>query len=236
MKNQDFKIVLAQFHLPIICVVFCFNTALTAGPPVPPTDSTPAGGLTSAASASKPTITLTNQSGLLISEAEVVRTNDGVSLVWEKDGGASGGVVRLEALPEDLGVRFGYDPAKTAAADELQKQRHAQWQQSVVAAQAAYLAQQRQMALNQNPTRTDVTNSFPAYTSPRYTPPHRHYIRYMRIYYPHRPPVSKPPVNKTGGGQKEKIRLSVLNSVPPRNPNSRRSTTRRCNPRACSGI
>ena len=193
-----------RFHLPIVCLAFCFNASLTAGPSVPPAISVTAGGLALASLASKPTITFTNKSGLLISDAEVVRTNDGVSLVWEKDGGASGGVVRLEDLPEDLRVRFGYDPAKTAAADELQTQRRAQWQQSVVAAQAAYLAQQQQAALNQNPPLADATNSFPVYTSPRNTPAHRHYIRYVRTYHPNRAPVSKPPVSKNGGGQKGK--------------------------------
>ena len=204
---------MTRFHLPIVCLAFCFNTARAAGPFVTPADSASAGGLALAASTSKPSITFTNKSGLLISDAEVVRTNDGVSLVWEKDGGASGGVVRLEDLPEDLRVRFGYDPAKTAAADVLAKQRHAQWQQSMVAAQAAYVAQQ-QAALNQNPPVEEATNSFPAYTSPRYTPPHRHNIKYVRVYHRHRHPVSKPPVNKTGGGQKGKPATPPKSSNP----------------------
>ena len=203
---------MAQFHLPVICLAFCFNTSLTAGPSA---DSASAGGLALVSSTSKPTFTFTNKSGLLISDAEVARTNDGVSLVWEKDGGASGGVVRLEDLPEDLRVRFGYDPASTAAADELERQRRSQWQQSIVAAQAAWLVQQKQTALNQTPPLADATNSFPVHASPRYAPPHRYHIRYVRLYHPHQPPVSKPPVNKTGGGQKGKPTTTQPNSSNP---------------------
>lgn len=191
---------MTRFHLPVFCLAFCLSGSLTPGQSVPPANGVSPGGSTLASPASKPTITFTNKSGLLISNAEVVRTNDGVSLVWEKESGASGGVIRLEDLPEDLQVLFGYDPVKTAAADELVKQRSARWQQSVIAAQAAYLAQQNQMASSQNPQPDDAANSIPVYTSPRNTPAHRHYIRYVRIYHPHRAPVSKPPVNKTGGG------------------------------------
>lgn len=88
-----------------------------------------------------PKISFTNKSGILISDADVVRVNDGVSLVWEKGGGASGGVVRLEDLPEPLQIQFGYDPAKTARADALEQQRKQQWQQDVATSAAQVAAQ-----------------------------------------------------------------------------------------------
>jgi hypothetical protein len=137
VKNQDFKMLMTQFHLPIVCLAFCVNTSLIASSPISSANDTSPEALTLASTESKPAITFTNKSGQLISEAEVVSPNDGVSLVWKKDGGAIGGVVRLADLPEDLRARFGYDPAKNAAADELGRQRRAQWQQSVVAAQPA---------------------------------------------------------------------------------------------------
>jgi hypothetical protein len=65
--------------------------------------------------AAKNLITFTTKSGELIKDATVVSVWDGVSLIWTK--GASGGVVRLEDLPEDLRRQFGYDPEKTKAAD-----------------------------------------------------------------------------------------------------------------------
>jgi hypothetical protein len=86
------------------------------------------------------TITFINSSGLVISNAEVVRVNDGVSLIW-RTGPTSGGMVKLADLPEDLRDKFGYDAAKTEAADALTKERKAQWQQQVLAAQAAQQSQ-----------------------------------------------------------------------------------------------
>jgi hypothetical protein len=183
MKNQNVKILMSRFQLPILCLAFCFSVALAASPSTPPARNDSAGASALTPSTSGPTITFTNKSGELISDAEVVRTNDGVSLVWEKDGGASGGTVRLEDLPEDLQQRFGYDPVKTAAADELKRQERAQWQQAVIAAQA------NQVATNQ--PSNHATNSFPVYTSPRYTPSHRHYI--VRRRHAYRRTTSKPP-------------------------------------------
>jgi hypothetical protein len=88
-----------------------------------------------------PTITFTYKSGTVVSNAEVVHVNDGVSLIWRKNNGTSGGLVRLEELPEELRVQFGYDPAKTAAADALEAQKQAQWQQAqALAAQSAQAA------------------------------------------------------------------------------------------------
>ena len=80
-----------------------------------------------------PTITCTTKSGLVLSNAIVVRVMDGVSLVWRE--GASGGVLMLAELPEDLRARFGYDPAMSAAADTAEELRKArEWQQAQMAA------------------------------------------------------------------------------------------------------
>lgn len=92
-------------------------------------------------------ITFTYKSGTVVSNAEVVHVNDGVSLIWREDNGVGGGLVRLEELPEKLQVQFGYDPAKTAAADALAAQKQAQWQQAqALAAQSAQTAQESQAA------------------------------------------------------------------------------------------
>ncbi len=90
------------------------------------------------------TITFTNTSGVVIWNAEVVRVIDGVSLIWEKNNGASGGMARLADLPEELRVQFGYDPVKTAAADALKEKWRTNEQQQVLAAQAAQAAQESQ--------------------------------------------------------------------------------------------
>ncbi|HEX5400548.1 MAG TPA: hypothetical protein VFY06_15990 [Verrucomicrobiae bacterium] len=82
------------------------------------------------------TFTFTTKSGEVITNAEVVRIFvEGVSLIWRS--GSSMGVVELADLPEDLQIRFGYDPAKAAAAEELEKQKKAQWQQQAAASQQA---------------------------------------------------------------------------------------------------
>jgi hypothetical protein len=98
--------------------------------------------------ADKTTITFINSSGVMITNAEVVRVIDGVSLIW-RNGPTSGGMVRLADLPENLQVRFGYDEAKTKAADDLAKAHKAAWQQEVqTAAQAAQVL----------PTQPDFTS------------------------------------------------------------------------------
>ena len=94
-----------------------------------------------------PTIfTFRNKSGMVVSNAEVVSINDGVSLIWRKDNGASAGLVRLEDLPDNLRVCFGYNPVKTKAADDLQEQNREKWRQLSVeqAAQVAAVAQAAQ--------------------------------------------------------------------------------------------
>jgi hypothetical protein len=87
--------------------------------------------------ADKTTISFMNSSGEMITNAEVVRFIDGVSLIWQ-NGPTRGGMVRLADLPENLRIRFGYDEAKTKAADDLAKAKKLEWQQAVqAAAQAA---------------------------------------------------------------------------------------------------
>jgi hypothetical protein len=81
-------------------------------------------------------IQFVNSSGDLVTNAAVIRVIDGVSLIYS-NGPTSGGMVRLADLPADLQREFGYDAAKTAAADELAKARKAQWQAQLAAAQQA---------------------------------------------------------------------------------------------------
>lgn len=69
------------------------------------------------------TITFKSKYGNIIENAEIVRVNDGVSLVWRK--GISGGLVKLADLPEELRIRYGYDPNKSALADAEERQQQA---------------------------------------------------------------------------------------------------------------
>jgi hypothetical protein len=81
------------------------------------------------------TITFRDSSGQMVTNVQVVRVIDGVSLIWRD--GLSGGQVKLADLPEELRVQFGYDPAKAAAAAEAADQR----KQAQATANAAQLAQ-----------------------------------------------------------------------------------------------
>ena len=58
----------------------------------------------------------------MITDAEVKPYVPGVSLIWHGEG-AGGGVVKLADLPENLRARFGYDPAKAAAADAREQEK-----------------------------------------------------------------------------------------------------------------
>jgi len=87
------------------------------------------------------TITFTNKSGLVIRDAEVVRINEGVSLVWRDAGG--GGVVKLFDLPPDLRARFGYDHDKSAAVEAAEEAAKARdWQQAQAQARVVQAAKQ----------------------------------------------------------------------------------------------
>lgn len=70
------------------------------------------------------TISFTTPDGQVITDAEVISVMEGVSVTWRK--GASGGVVKLANLPDDLRRRFGYDPAKAAYAEEVEKAKRRQ--------------------------------------------------------------------------------------------------------------
>jgi hypothetical protein len=69
------------------------------------------------------TISFVSKSGTAVTNAQVVRVNDGVSLIWRD--GASGGVAKLADLPEDLQASFGYDPDKARAADLAEEAKRA---------------------------------------------------------------------------------------------------------------
>jgi len=84
------------------------------------------------------TISFTTPDGQVVTDAEVVGVTEGVSVIWRK--GASGGVIKLANLPEDLRRRFGYDQAKTAYAEEAEKAKRQQAQAEIQAAQSASTA------------------------------------------------------------------------------------------------
>lgn len=63
----------------------------------------------------KQTITFTTPSGVVVTNAEVVRT-DGVRLTY-KTGDTSGGTIQLSDLPEDLRNQLGYNEAQAKLAD-----------------------------------------------------------------------------------------------------------------------
>jgi hypothetical protein len=87
---------------------------------------------------SQPTrITFVNpSSGLLITNAQVVRVVDGVSLIYQT-GPSSGGMVRLADLPEDLRNEYGYNAEKTKAADAKAKQEKDRLKRELDTAEAA---------------------------------------------------------------------------------------------------
>ena len=86
--------------------------------------------------AGKATISFMNRDGIMITNAEVMRVINGVSLIW-RNGPTSEGMVKLADLPENLRVQYGYDEAKTKAADDLAKAQRQEWNQSVQAAEQA---------------------------------------------------------------------------------------------------
>jgi hypothetical protein len=67
------------------------------------------------------TITVTTSFGTVITNAEIVRVNEGVSLVWRS--GGAGGIAKLADLPEELQALFGFDPVKAAAVEAAEKER-----------------------------------------------------------------------------------------------------------------
>ena len=97
------------------------------------------------------TFTFADSSGTVISNATVANINDGVSLIWEKDNGKTVGFLKLEDLPPDLRTKFGYNEAKSKAADKLAAENKVEWNKEVQAAQqeaAATLARANTAAQN----------------------------------------------------------------------------------------
>jgi len=92
-------------------------------------------------------ITVTTSSGFVITNAEVVRVNQGVSLVWRS--GGAGGIAKLADLSPELQEKFGYDPIKARAAEEAEKARLARERE---VAQAA--AEQAHTDANNPPVQT----------------------------------------------------------------------------------
>jgi len=106
------------------------------------------------------TITLVTSSGDTISNAVVVRVIDGAYLIWRD--GASGGVLKLSALPEDIRTRFGYDASKASlvyAADEQKRRDEAQAR--ILAAQSPQV--QAPVASVSQPTDYGYGRSFSTY-------------------------------------------------------------------------
>jgi hypothetical protein len=69
-------------------------------------------------------ITFRNAFGSMITNAEIVRVNEGVSLDWKDALGS--GTVRLAELPDDLRALFNYDPDKDTAESERRARISAQ--------------------------------------------------------------------------------------------------------------
>lgn len=84
------------------------------------------------------TVSFVDESGHFMKDAKVVSVQEGVSLIWRD--GASGGVLKLARLPEDLRKLFRYDPAKAAAADERERLKKQQEADAAAAAQRAAVA------------------------------------------------------------------------------------------------
>lgn len=109
---------------------------------------------------SNSTISFINDSGELITNAEVVRVIDGVNLIW-RNGPTRGGMIKLADLPEKLRVRFGYDAAKTKAFDDLTKANKVRWQQEADNSSAAQVtAAQYDLSSDDVPTYSGDGNVY----------------------------------------------------------------------------
>ena len=69
------------------------------------------------------TITFTNNSGIVITNAEVVKVQANGLIYRIPEGG---GTVKFSDLPQDVRARFGYDAEKAAAADAAERQLQAE--------------------------------------------------------------------------------------------------------------
>lgn len=103
-----------------------------------------------ARSSNSGTISFTSPSGEVVNNAEVVRVVNNAYIVWRQ--GASGGMVKLADLPEELRSRFGYDASKAAASYVAEDRRKAQ------------LVQERSLAAQAAPTQVQQAQQLPANT------------------------------------------------------------------------
>jgi hypothetical protein len=85
------------------------------------------------------TITFTDSSGEVTTDAKVIRVIDGSGIIWRK--GASGGLLKLSSLPEGVRAQFGYDPVKAKAADVAEQKRKDQLAAAIAQNNAAQIAQ-----------------------------------------------------------------------------------------------
>jgi hypothetical protein len=66
--------------------------------------------------------TITVSSGKVITNAVLVKLMPN-KFIYKIPGVAGGGMERLDSLPKNLQERFGYDPSKSAAADEIDRRK-----------------------------------------------------------------------------------------------------------------
>ena len=109
--------------------------------------------------------TVTNSAGVVFTNAVLVKLMPN-KFMYKTPGGAMG-TLRLDALPEDLLQKIGYDPQAAQAADEAEnhkktrEQQFGQWQRAL-AAQQANVPAQRQSA------GSDISRSIRAFAEKRY--------------------------------------------------------------------
>jgi len=127
-------------------------------------------------------LSFTTKSGLSLSNVEVWPYVEGVSVEWRGEG-ATGGIIKLADLPEDLQAMFHYDPAKAAAADAAERTR---------ALQTASLFSRPQAPAAAVTPPSSAATPPPAYRRPPLRPPPRPrvwvngYFKRNGIYVPGR--------------------------------------------------
>jgi hypothetical protein len=109
------------------------------------------------------TISFTTSSGLKVTNAQVLRILDGISLIWRNETGS--GSVRLADLPADLRTRFGYDPVKEDSAEKKEQQRLAQVRETHAAeVQAARNAEAERSTLQSSVIDTSASSAGYSYS------------------------------------------------------------------------
>src|ERR1035437_9103176 len=92
--------------------------------------------------------TVTNSAGVVFTNAVLVKLMPN-KFIYKTPGGAMG-TLRLDALPEDLLQKIGYDPQVAQAADEAENQKKAR-QQELAQQQRAFAAQQAELRAQSKP-------------------------------------------------------------------------------------